>query len=159
MKIGNYNSKNLLEENKETLDIIRDSYDKDETLKSYAQRADEIETTKALDILSDIYMDNCGISLGTRTAAENAIFYWIHRWQQEDPSLPKKMGLYDVMQLRSEKYKEDKEFYDRYDVTILDGDALYRICMEMLNDYPDDITRIALCAGVLNVLDLTDDDF
>lgn len=157
MEIGNYNSRNLLEENKETLEIIKESYDKDETLKSYAQRADEIETTKALDILCDIYMDNCGISLGTRTVAENAIFYWIHRWQQENPSLPQSMGLYDVMELRSEKYKEDKEFYDKYDVTILSGEDLYRICMDMVDENPDDTTRIVLCAGVLNVLDLTDD--
>lgn len=151
-----YDSESLLREKRETLEIIRDRYDSGETLKSYVQRADEIETTTALDILCDIYMANCGVSLGTRTVAENAIHYWIHRWQQENPKLPRHMGLYKVMALRSERYKEDKEFYDKYDVTILDADDLYRICMEMVDESHDDIARIALCAGVLSWLDFND---
>lgn len=151
-----YDSESLLREKRETLEIIRDQYDSSERLKSYAKRADEIETTKALDILCDIYLTNCGISLGTRTVAENAIHYWIHRWQQENTQLPRYMGLYKVMALRSERYKEDKAFYDKYDVTILDADDLYRICMEMVDEIHDDTARIALCAGVLDWLDFTD---
>lgn len=146
----------LIETKREVLEKIRVVYDSSETLKSYASRAAEIEATAALDILSDIYIDNCGISLGTRTVAENAAFYWIHRWQEENIELNKRMGLYDVMALRSERYRQNKEQIDRYDVTILQDSDLYQICMSMVEETQDETTRIALCAGVLYVLGICD---
>ena len=69
---------------------------------AYADRADEVEVTDALDILSQIYIDNCGISLSERTVAENASFFWIKRWRLRNPDLPERMGLHDVMEMRSE---------------------------------------------------------
>ncbi len=123
-------------------------------IKSYASRANEIEPTKALGVLCDIFIENCGISLGTRTVAENAMFYWTNRWREVKLDLPKNIGLHDVLALLSEEYKENKEFIDKYDVTILDDDELYDICCDMVDETPDESTRIALCAGVQYILDL-----
>ncbi len=123
-------------------------------IKLYASRANEIEPTKALAILCDIFIENCGISLGTRTVAENAMFYWTKRWREEKPDLPKNIGLHDVLSHPSEEYKENKDFIDKYDVTILDDEELSDICSEMIEETSDETTRIALCAGVQYILDL-----
>lgn len=125
-----------------------------EKIKFYASRANEVEPTKALGILCDIYIENCGISLGTRTVAENAIFYWTNRWREEKPDLTERIGLHDVLSLLSDEYKENKEFIDKYDVTILDDEELSDICSEMIEETSDETTRIALCAGVQYILDL-----
>lgn len=121
----------------------------DKEFLKYAARADELEPTVALDVLSDIYIDNCGISLSDRTAAENAAFFWIRRWRELQPELPEHMGLYDVMAKRSERYRSEKERIDKYDVTVIEGCELHEICMAMMSEYVgEDTMRIALCAGL-----------
>ena len=121
----------------------------DNEIKNYALRADGIDAGDAMDVLIRMYLDNCGISLTDRTLAENAIHFWIARWRESHPELSKNTGLYDMMDLRSEKYRNNKDFYDRYDVTCIDAEDSLRYCQDMLRDYTDDITRIALCAGIL----------
>ena len=48
----------------------------DNRLIEYANRAEEITPQRALDILIDIYIDNCGISAGERSLADYASEYW-----------------------------------------------------------------------------------
>lgn len=117
-----------------------------------AQRADEVDTGVAIDLLIEIYLDNCGISLSTRTVAENASFFWLNRWKKETPELPEDMGLYDAMQIRSEQYRKYKEDYDKYDITYLNSDVLQRICLEMIDETHNISEQIALAAGVVYYL-------
>lgn len=119
-------------------------------IKNYALRADEIDVGNAMDVLISMYLDNCGVSLTDRTLAENAIYFWISRWRENHPELSKNAGLYDMMELRSEKYRNNKDFYDRYDVACIDAVDSLRYCQEILRDYTDDIIRIALCTGILH---------
>ncbi len=133
--------------------MVQKDYDK---IKSYASRANEIPAIKALKLLCDIYIENCGISLGNRTVAVNAMCYWINRWSEVKPDIPKNMGLHDVLSLLSEEYKANKEFIDKYDVTILDDDGLARICRSMIEETRDEHTRIALSAGVQYIIEMTD---
>lgn len=113
-----------------------------------SHRADEINVEKALDLLIEIFLDNCGMSLSVRTVAENASFYWIERWRENHPELPKDLGMFEAMKLRSERYLKEKERFDKYDITVLQPMDLHKICLEMI-DETDDITEpIALAAGV-----------
>lgn len=72
----------------------------DKEIKNYALRADGIDAGDAMDVLIRMYLDNCGISLTDRTLAENAIHFWIARWQESHSELSKNTGLYDMMVCR-----------------------------------------------------------
>ena len=121
-------------------------------LKELAGRADEVDTCVAIDLLITIYLDNCGISISTRTVAENASFFWIERWKKVNHELPEEPGIYDVMQIRSEEYRKYKEQYDEYDITYLNSNDLQRICLEMIDETSNLEEQIALAAGVVDYL-------
>lgn len=115
----------------------------------YAMRADEVEPEKALQILFNIYINNCDISSGIRTLAENASYFWIKRWQQENPQSDKELTFYDAMDMMSEYYRGNKEEIDKYDITYLDKESLTETCKMYAKDYTDDETdRIVLFAGI-----------
>ncbi len=125
----------------------------DTGIESYARRADELDIESALDLLIHMYQDNCGISLTERTIAENAIHFWISKWRQVNPEIPD-MGLYKLMKIRSEEYRNNQSYYDRFDVTCLNEEDSLRYCHEIIDYYPDDNIRIAICAGLLHWLEI-----
>lgn len=128
--------------------------DKDRRFEEYCLRSDEVDAGEALDRLIEIYIDACGISLGERTVAFNAAYYWIWKYRKENPALTFNMDFRTVMELRSEEYRKYKEDIDKYGVSGMDPVELLRICNLMLDDYDDEETLIALCRGILFVLKL-----
>lgn len=120
----------------------------DPRFKKYAKKARNITPEKALDILIEIYINACGSSLGERTVAKYATDFWIWRYKEEHPELPEKMSFRDVMELRSEEYREYKQDIDKYTCGCVDPQEILRITVEMLDDYEDENTRIALCSGI-----------
>lgn len=124
----------------------------DPRFKKYAKKARDITPEEALDILIKIYIDACGVSLGERTVARCAADFWIWRYKEEHPELPPKMSFRDIMELRSEEYRLYKEDIDKYTCGDADPREILSITVEMLDDYEDEATRIALCAGIFMFL-------
>ena len=104
-------------------------------------------------MLIELFLDNCGISISVRTVAENASFFWIERWRENHPELPKDLGLFEAMKLRSERYLKEKERFDKYDITVLQPMDLHKICLEMIDETDDITEQITLAAGVLPYLE------
>lgn len=120
----------------------------DPRFKEYIKKAGDITPEQALDILIEIYINACGISLGERTVARYAADFWIWRYKEEHPELPDRMSFSDVMELRSEEYRQDKEHIDQYTWGGADPLEILRITIGMMDDYVDETIRIALCTGV-----------
>lgn len=120
----------------------------DPRFKEYVKKAEEITPEEALDILIEIYIDACGSSLSERTVAKCASDIWIWRYSEEHPELPKNMSFKDIMELRSEEYRMYKKDIDKYTCGGADPRDLLNITIEMLDDYEDENTRIALCTGI-----------
>lgn len=128
---------------------MSDRYDKEGEMCYYALRANEIAPVQALQTLFDIYIDNCGMSTGIRTLAENASFFWIEKWLKDNPQSEKEISFYDAMDLMSERYREDKEEIDNYDITYLNKEQLKETCEMYAHDYTNnEADRIVLYAGV-----------
>lgn len=116
---------------------------------TYCKKADEVEAGEALDRLFEIFIDACGVSIGERTIAVDASFFWMEKYKEEHPELPSNLGFKGLMALRSEAYRNNKESIDKYDIAMLDPMEIMRICYLLLDDYNDETTKIALCAGLL----------
>lgn len=121
----------------------------DPRFKTYLAKTDEIDAREALDRLIDIYINACGVSLGERTTAYYASFYWIARFKDSQPELPRNLDFKGMMELRSEKYRQTKAEIDKYDVCGPDPKEIMRISTLMIDDYKDDLSRIAICCGTL----------
>lgn len=121
----------------------------DAIIESYCRKALDTDAGAALDRLIEIYLNACGISVGERSMAYLASIYWIYRCKEDGQSIPEDAQFRDVMALRSEEYRRRKEEIDKYDIAMLDPKEILRILTMMLDDYKDDLTRTALCMGVL----------
>lgn len=128
--------------------------EEEDIIEYYALREKEIEPTQALRILCRLYIENCGVSLGNRTVAENAMYFWKKRWKQENPNLRKAISLDEVLSAHSEEYKQNKAYIDKFDVTILNDEELVTISNSIIEEISDERSRIAICAGVKYILDL-----
>lgn len=121
----------------------------DPRFKTYLAKADDIDAGEALDILIDIYINACGVSLGERSTAFYASFYWIARFKDTHPEVPKDMNIKGMMELRSEEYRQYKADIDKYDISGPDPEEILRISTLMIEDYEDDLSRTAICCGTL----------
>lgn len=120
----------------------------DPRFKEYSKKASDITPEEALDILIQMYIDACGISLSERTVARYAADFWIWRYKEDHPELPEKMSFRDIMELRSEEYRQYKKDIDKYTYGGVGLHEILIITTEMLDDSEDETTRIALCAGI-----------
>lgn len=126
----------------------KEKFEIDPIIEEYGQYADEVKPETALHILSKIYIDNCGVSIGTRTVAEESAFIWIVRWKSADPTAPQDIStLHQFMELKSDYYKKNREWIDKYDIMYLEPEDFQRISVEMMNETDDRATKIALAAG------------
>lgn len=121
----------------------------DPRFKTYFALADDTDAGEALDRLIDIYINACGVSLGERTTAYYASFYWIARFKDSHPDLPGNLDFKGMMELRSEEYRQNKAEIDKYDVCGPDPKEIMRISTLMIDDYIDNLSRIAICCGTL----------
>lgn len=124
----------------------------DPRFKIYLNKSDDITPEEALDILIEIYINACGISLGERIVARYAADFWLWKYKTEHPELRENLSFKDVMALRSEEYRKNKEHIDKYTCGGADPREILRITVDMLDDYEDESTRIALSVGVFWVL-------
>ncbi len=127
---------------------------------SYRSQADTVDPEEALRYLAEMYIDNCGVSIGLRSFADYCSEYWIHRLKDNDNKLfNSKYGgaetLPDLLPFLSDEYTEE---VDGYDITFMDDFDLREILLEGLSDADDEKTKIILCAGICDVLPNTSSD-
>lgn len=126
----------------------------------YSSKADMVDPEEALGYLSEMYIDNCGISTGMRSFADYCAGFWIDRLKHTaKPDIQAKYKdvfvLADFLPLLSEKYTEE---IDKYDSSIMSDFALRDILIDELEEAPDEETKIILCAGICDILPKLSDD-
>lgn len=126
--------------------------DTNKLIQNYADRADELDPSEALDILIDLYIDNCGVSEGERTLAENATFYWREQLGKTMPEVLQYECIDDVMELLSERFRANREEITKYDIAWIEPQYLAEECLEFLDFYEDEKLRIAMCAGIVHFI-------
>lgn len=129
----------------------KDYIDRDLRIVKLAKRSDKVSTKEALDFLSELYIDNCGISFSTRSVTWMASQFWIMKWRHENPKMNSEANLFDYMHQESSYYKEHKELAEKYfyDCGILDLEDLHRIALEMIEETKNEKEKIAIAAGVI----------
>lgn len=124
----------------------------DNRLIEYANRADEITPQQALDILIDIYIDNCGISAGERSLADYASEYWREKQSETMPQVSECDYFEDVMELLSERFRANREEITKYDIEFLSDEILQEVCIEYIEFCNNEEANIAVCAGVVDFI-------
>ena len=98
----------------------------------YANRAEEITPQQALGILIDIYIDNCGISAGERSLTDYASEYWREKLSETMPQVSECDSFEDVMELLSERFRDNREEITKYDIDFLSDEGLHEVCKEFI---------------------------
>lgn len=118
----------------------------------YANRSEEIAPKRALSILIDIYIDNCGISAGERSLADYASEYWREKLSETMPQISECYCFEDVMELLSERFRVNKEEITKYDIDFFSDEGLHEVCKEFIEFSDDEEANIAVCAGVVDFI-------
>jgi hypothetical protein len=104
----------------------------------------ELDSLYAMRLLTKLYIENCGISLGIRTIAYYCGWKWLERYNDEHPEesrWDKDSPFIDVMPIICDDYKE--ELYGDYDVTYMPFEEQMSFVMPHCSN-DDDLTK-ALC--------------
>ena len=104
----------------------------------------KIDSLYALRLLTKLYIENCGISLGIRTIAYDCGWKWLERYNDEHPEecrWDKDAPFTDVMPIICDDYKE--ELYGDYDVTYMPCEEQISFVMSHCSN-EDDLTKV-LC--------------
>lgn len=111
----------------------------------------QMDIIRALFLLCDAYIDNCGISLGYRTAYYIAGEGWMKKLahSQHELALDARLETLDhLFPAINDRYIPEE--YDCYDIAPVDGAECVEIAEELMSDYPDDEELLqALCAGIM----------
>lgn len=124
----------------------------DNRLIEYAKRAEEITPLQALDILMDIYIDNCGISAGERSLADYASEYWRKKLAETMPRVLECESFEEVMELLSERFRKNRDEITKYDIEFLSYEGLMEVCIEFIEFCDNEDANIAVCSGVVDFI-------
>lgn len=129
----------------------KDYIDIDSYLVSLTKRSNEVPAKEALEYLTELYIDNCGISFSTRSVTWMASQFWIMKWRHENLNMNSEANLFDYMHQESSYYQEHKELAEKYfyDFGILDLEDLQWIALEMIEETKNEKEKIAIAAGVI----------
>ena len=126
----------------------------------YVIKGRKMDPIHAMKLLTKLYMDNCGISLGERTMAYDAGSSWLERYIEDNPEQTewdKHTCFVDVMPAICADY--DKEHYDRYDIGCMTIEEERNYVMYNVRSYDKD-TATALCWGIEHMyLNMMRDNF
>ncbi len=107
----------------------------------------KMDPMHAMELLSEYYIDNCGISLGNRTIAYDAGSEWLIRYLEkhtEDNRWNDKTCFMDVMPAINSRFTE--EHCEKYDICGLDAKKEYSLTLSAIKEI-DEETAVALCWG------------
>ena len=88
-------------------------------------------------LLTKLFVENCGVSVGYRSVAYCAIWDWL---QELTPA--------DIMPLLCEDCTE--ELLADYDINYISDEDTVKLVKEMIDQGLDDETAAALCRGIKN---------
>ena len=108
----------------------------------------KMDPMRAMQLMTRLYMDSCGISLTERTLAYDAGWIWLEeylknhpeekRWNADTPFM-------EVMSLISEEFTEEE--YGKYDIGSIRLEDKILFAAEMIEDV-DEETAVALCWAI-----------
>ena len=105
------------------------------TIKELANASEKMNPIHAMRLLTKLFVDNCGVSSGYRSAAYYAIWDWL---ADVAPA--------DIMPLLCEECT--KELLDDYDITYINEEKTINLVKELLDQGLDNDTAAALCRSV-----------
>ena len=120
-------------------------------IEDYAKKGEHRDEMKALRLLTEAYIDMCGISLGFRTVVYCAAEAWVERLAWLDlplSEMARKEPLVCLMPHITDLYKP--EIYDRYDIAGMGDPELLAACRRIIVEKTfDEATTEVLCWGIL----------
>ena len=120
-------------------------------IEEYAKRGAQCDVMKALTLLTQAYISQCGISLGLRTVIYCAAEPWQERLAWLDlplSAMARKEPFVHLMPHITSEYAPDE--YDDYDITAIENDELLRICLQEIKIKEfDETTLEVICWGIL----------
>ncbi len=125
---------------------FKDAAKEKEYLKLVA-KGRKMDPMRAMELLSDYYIDNCGVSLGHRTVAYDAGSEWLLQYLEkhpEDKRWNNRTCFMDVMPVINNRFTE--EHCENYDICGLDAEKEYSLALSAAKEV-DEETAIALCWG------------
>ena len=108
----------------------------------------KMDPIHAMKLLTKLYMDNCGISLGERTLAYDAGSGWLKNYIEDNPEQTEwdnHTCFVDVMPAICADY--DKEVYDHYDIGCSTIEEERKMAIYSATSFDSD-TAAALCWGI-----------
>ena len=124
---------------------------KKKVIEEYAMRGVQCDVMKALTLLTQAYISQCGISLGLRTVIYCAAEPWQERLAWLDlplSAMARKEPFVHLMPHITSEYAPDE--YDDYDITVMENDELLRVCHQMTKSKEfDETTLEVICWGIL----------
>ncbi|MCM1142508.1 MAG: hypothetical protein NC453_28395 [Muribaculum sp.] len=126
---------------------------------AYADKSEIVNPEEALRYLSDMFIENCGVSLSTRGFADYCSGYWIKKLDMEhNPEMNEKYhGAYTLGQLLpcvSDKYYDG--LLDEYDSCAMTHSELRSILFTQLDQLDDEKAKTIICAGICDALNAPD---
>ena len=120
-------------------------------IEEYAKRGEQCDVMKALTLLTQAYISQCGISLGWRTVVYCAAEPWQERLAWMDLSLSemaRKEPFVHLMPYITKEYVPEE--CDGYDIAAMEDDELLKVCNRMIRSKEfDETTLEVLCWGLL----------
>lgn len=120
-------------------------------IEEYAKRGAQCDVMKALTLLTQAYISQCGISLDLRTVIYCAAEPWQERLAWLDlplSAMARKEPFVHLMPHITSEYAPDE--YDDYDITAIENDELLRICLQEIKIKEfDETTLEVICWGIL----------
>ncbi len=126
-------------------------------IEKYAVRGEQCDVMKALTLLTQAYISQCGISLGCRTVVYCAAEPWQERLAWMDlplSEMARKEPFVHLMPYITKEYVPEE--YDDYDITALENDELLKVCDRMIRSKEFDETTLEVIAWGL--LKATEED-
>ena len=126
-------------------------------IEDYAKRGAQCDIMKALTLLTQAYISQCGISLGVRTLIYCASEPWQERLAWLDlplSEMARKEPFVHLMPHITSEY--DPEEYDDYDITAIENDELLRICLQEIKIKEFDNTTLDVISW--GILKATEDE-
>ena len=121
------------------------------TIEKYAKHGEQCDVMKALNFLTEAYVDMCGISLGYRTVVYCAAEAWLEKLAWLDlplSEMARKEPFIHLMPHVSKKYVAEE--YDEYDIAPLEDATLLKICCQMIREKAFDKTTLEVTSwGIL----------
>ena len=117
----------------------------------YAEKGSQMDKQRAMYLLLQLYVDNCGISISLRTVAWDACWAIFNKHEKEISF--ETDSFFDVGFLNKINPNYTEEINERYDIIPLNGyDEYLEICM-MIMEENDDETNNAVCYGISLLFD------